>query len=92
MTVEKRTTIDPGDILAVEIECVKCRHRLYKPVGLWSNENRACPNCGYAWMQHQEFLKKLQDLVYQVGGLSESQLKESQSPFRIRLEIRGEQP
>lgn len=90
MTVEKRTTIAPTDVLAVELECRECRHRIVRPSGLWQQEINSCPNCGTSWRSHRELLSRLQDAIFKLSGISLQELDQTNTPFRIRLEITGD--
>ena len=45
MTSETRTTIEPEDIRAIELECAKCGFRSICKVGSWFQQLIACPNC-----------------------------------------------
>ena len=43
MTVEQRMMIEPDDIVAAEIECTKCHHRVVKLPANWQNALVSCP-------------------------------------------------
>lgn len=87
MTSQTRTTIEPSDILAIELECRTCSSRSIKPVKAWQNEDGVCRNCGASWPQLRspEFqkLSKFVTAINDVVGLNE--LKDI--PFTIRLEL-----
>jgi hypothetical protein len=45
MTLEQRTFISPGDILAVEYECQGCHARYLAQVNSFKDLLAQCPNC-----------------------------------------------
>ncbi len=45
MTLEQRTFISPGDILAVEYECDACHARYLAQVSTFKDLLGQCPNC-----------------------------------------------
>ncbi len=45
MTLEQRTFISPGDILAVEYECDRCHARYLAQVDTFKDLLGQCPNC-----------------------------------------------
>ena len=54
MTMRRRTTIDPRDILALEYECGKCHVRYSVPLALTAGIPRTqtnCPNCQAEWIR-----------------------------------------
>lgn len=53
MTMQRRTTIDPRDILAIEYECRKCRSRYSVPLESASGTQMTCPNCGERWVKSE---------------------------------------
>jgi hypothetical protein len=85
MTTETRTTIEPLDIKAVEIECEKCHYRTTKSVDNWLQDSQCCDNCGESWRVHIQTLNNVRDAVSLLRIIS-LQMKEKM-PFSVRLEI-----
>jgi len=92
MTSQTRTTIEPSDIIAIELECDLCKSRSIKPVKVWQNEDGICRNCGNGWAvtRAPEFQKLVQFVaaINDVIGLNEMK----DIPFTIRLELLPEDP
>jgi hypothetical protein len=87
MTTETRTTIEPKDIMAVEIECAKCGFRTVRSVTNWLGDSMVCGNCQKSWDEHELMLKNIRDAVVLLRAVS-LQTKENM-PFNIRIEIRN---
>jgi hypothetical protein len=51
MTMQKRVTIEPHDIVALEYECRNCQSRYSIPVGNIRESMMKCPNCGKQWIR-----------------------------------------
>jgi hypothetical protein len=49
MTSELRTTIEPGDVLAIELECKSCHSRSIRLIGRHLDSMERCATCGAAW-------------------------------------------
>lgn len=70
MTSEERLLFSPKDILAVRLNCAKCRTVRAVPPDSWKNFPYLCSNCGEQWMQNetaearalQSFINILQQL------------------------------
>ena len=73
MTSETRTTIEPEDIRAVELECVKCGYRSVRNVDNWLHEPIACPNCHANWLHLREDFGRIATLVNMLNILSRKQ-------------------
>jgi hypothetical protein len=83
MTVETRTTIEPTDVTAIELECVECHHRIVRNLRNWRNDPAKCDNCGNAW-NVGDAMKQLQELCSRIRYFSEMT---TGHPFVIRFEI-----
>jgi hypothetical protein len=51
MTMQKRVTIEPHDIVALEYECRNCQSRYSVPIGSVRESQMKCPNCGKRWIR-----------------------------------------
>ena len=88
MTTARRTTIDLGDILAVEIECDKCHHRIVRPANsIWQKDLFTCPGCGNTWTSYQDILNELRDSILSLRRVSDVLQSERKVPFDVRLEV-----
>jgi hypothetical protein len=87
MTSEMRTTIEPGDIRAIEMECLGCGFRAIRTLLKQFDGFDVCPNCKTSWpvrnsiafsafAEYVETLRKLSDLK-----------KDKDFPFVIRFEL-----
>ncbi len=90
MTKELKTTIEPSDILAVEITCTHCGTVISQQIGVWQNNMAQCPSCNTTWMPHRQFLIYIGDIVTRLRHLT-SLPKENPGPsISIRFAIRSE--
>jgi len=89
MTSETRTTIEPEDIRAVELECAKCGFRSICKVGSWFQQLIACPNCNASWLPLREEFTKLSVLANTLHILSHRQ---KPPDVVIRFEIAAPKP
>lgn len=87
MTSETKTTIEPADILAVELECSVCGTRLSRPVNEYRGEPSGCQNCGAHWGHLTTEFKYLANLVMILRLLSERMAQKDGFPFKVRFEI-----
>jgi hypothetical protein len=87
MTSETKTTIEPADIQAVELECTKCGFRATWSLDRWLKDDGRCANCGESWpMQRAGAFQGLFQLVKALVDLGK--LKDDKDiPFRIRFEL-----
>jgi hypothetical protein len=87
MTKELRTTIEPSDIAAVELECATCHGRQVIQLGAWRSGSGKCPNCGEAWPQNHSLA--FQNLVNLAGAIAEAKkMKDAKGlPFSVRFEL-----
>ena len=51
MTMNKRVTIEPHDILAIEYECRQCKARYSVPLDKLSRAQMVCPGCNATWIR-----------------------------------------
>jgi hypothetical protein len=55
MTLQRRTTIEPYDIVALEYECKQCHVKYSIPISLTASgipkAQMACPNCHADWIR-----------------------------------------
>lgn len=91
MTSETRTTIDAGDILAVETQCSACGARLSRTVKEYRGELFGCQNCGAQWSHLSEDFKRLGGFVGYLRWLTD-RTQSADFPFKIRLEIAQPMP
>ena len=87
MTTELRTTIEPKDLVAIEIECTKCGFRTVRTIAQWLGDSAMCANCRESWTEHEPMLKNIRDAAALLRMVS-LQTKEKM-PFRIRIEIKN---
>jgi predicted RNA-binding Zn-ribbon protein involved in translation (DUF1610 family) len=92
MTSETRTTIQLSDIKAVEFECVRCHHRLVRPIGTWQTPVFACPECGETWASYRNTLDFLSKTASQLSRTASIDTPGNDSPFIVRLEIAQPKP
>ena len=86
MTNETKTTIEPGDVVAVDIECLACATRLSRPLKEYRGELFGCQNCGAHWSHLSEDFKRLGAFVQYLRWLND-RTKTAELPFKVRLEI-----
>jgi hypothetical protein len=92
MTSETRTTIDPSDVVAIEIECTNCHVRQVRPLGAERGRLDNCPNCNETWMTLGSSDAK--NIFYLIQSLNDlkSLMESGKTPYRIRLEVKGLKP
>jgi DNA-directed RNA polymerase subunit RPC12/RpoP len=75
MTSETRTTIEPEDIRAVELECANCGGRIISAVDKWYIQSPiACPNCNVSWTHlRNDLFPTLAKFANMLGILSRKQ-------------------
>jgi hypothetical protein len=87
VTSETRTTIEPADIRAIELECVKCGFRAKWPLDKWLQDDGKCANCGESWpMQRLGAFQGLFQLVKALGEVGKL-AADPAIPFKIRFEL-----
>ncbi len=94
MTAEHRTLLEAVDVLAVRIECVKCKAAVVIAPAEWSDAPFQCPGCGTMWQLPQvgEQTSPLQQLGLGLK-LLQSQTKSAAPvtlPYRVRLELKDQ--
>jgi DNA-directed RNA polymerase subunit RPC12/RpoP len=87
VTVETRTTIEPRDVLAIELCCATCGSRVRYPISHMQAEQfkrreHSCPNCGQGLLAE---VNRVADLVNAVQTLIRAETKAI-----IRIEIANE--
>ncbi len=87
MTSEVRTTIEPGDVIAIELECKSCHSRSIRPIGRHMDSMERCATCGAAWpaILGNE-LTQFKALASMLAATEDLQ-GHKDMPFPIRLEI-----
>jgi hypothetical protein len=84
MTRETRTTIELGDIAAIEFECTQCHSRTTRLLDKWNQSPASCGNCGEQWMlTHSGDFKSIDTLANLIRTFSSHAM-----PFTMRLEIK----
>lgn len=85
MTSEIRTTIEPKDIVAIEMECTDCKTRTTTRMDDWRNGPTGCPNCGAMWINVSNVLKEITKVAQMMQFIA---TKEG-LPFSVRFELSG---
>lgn len=88
MTTELRRTIEPSDVLAIEVECGQCHSRSVRRLDNWQSDIKMCPNCNTSWHGNSAALGMLQDIANRFWQLSN--LMNKDLPFTVRFELRKE--
>jgi len=86
MTSEMRTTIEPGDVTALELQCSNCGARFGCSLDKWLVEPMGCANCHTSWGGHQNELQRVGQLRALLKVFAELQFKGA-LPFKLRLDI-----
>jgi hypothetical protein len=90
MTKEERTTIEPSDIKAIELECLNCHGRQTILLDSWVGNNEKCANCSTVWpMQYAVAYQSLRQLVSSISETAEIK-GNKEIPFAIRLELKAD--
>jgi hypothetical protein len=93
MTIINHVFLEPADIIAVRLECKKCRSTLSFPLTSWSPTPLACPNpaCGATLisssMQGSEEYKALDAL-----SVALKQLRVNGKSFQFNVQFEFDQP
>lgn len=92
MTIDDLMTIDVDDIVAIQLECAKCRATLAIPPGELQAREIACANCSTAIVRrrHQTETNPLEDLAYGLRTLAAE--SGEKGGLRVRLQIRARRP
>ena len=87
MTNETRTTIEPNDIVAIELQCTQCQCRFSCMFDQWRMEPTGCRNCGNNWGAFRDNeIRQMEHLFALLRTMSNLQTK-GILPFRLRFEI-----
>ena len=89
MTTELRKTIEPSDIIAIEVECANCHSRTVRRVDNWQQSIRMCSNCQSMWQGASTPLGLLEEVTHKLLQLSA--FTPDKVPFTIRLELKPEE-
>jgi len=84
MTVEKRTTIEPGDIITVEVKCSVCESRVTRRIEDYRNEPTGCANCGASWTYLAQEWRRLSQFVNMLRLFAAAQTAKD-SPYTLRF-------
>jgi hypothetical protein len=81
-------SIEPSDIRAGELECLKCRARKIVFLKDYFNGNGRCSNCGATWplqgiAAFQSLQKIMSSLLLQVSKIN----RDNTIPFAVRFEL-----
>ena len=84
----RNMSIEPSDIRAVELECLRCRARKIVFLKDYFNGNGRCSNCGADWpvqgiAAFQSLQKIMSSLLLQVSKIN----RDNTIPFTIRFEV-----
>jgi len=83
MTVETKTSIEPGDVLTVQIECSGCGSRAIRSVNDYRNDPAGCSNCGARWGHLSNEFRQLAQLLNHLRFFAAAK----DLPFKLRFEI-----
>lgn len=88
MATDDRITIDVGDLLAIQVECLECGTAVSYPPSKWDPQAIIrCPTCMTYWWQGDTGPRWVWDnLVKGLMGLRD--LKKEEEPFRLRFQVR----
>jgi hypothetical protein len=93
MVSETRTTIEPSDIAAIEIECRTCHTLQVRRISAWRGNVLGCTNCNQMWMTPGSGDGKALDLlVHSLSALAALNESEQKQPYKVRLEVKGIKP
>ncbi len=85
MKKETRITIEPSDIAAIDMECLKCHGHQSVPLGKYINSPDGCPNCGTSWpIGHSAAFESLKTLAALLSTISSVNGRDG-FPFVIRF-------
>ena len=87
MTSEVKTTIEPGDILTIEIECTVCGSCATRMVSDYRGKIFGCNNCNAIWEHLSTEFNQLSQLVNLIRFFAVKQTAKDGLPFRLRFEI-----
>ena len=88
MTKEIRTTVEPKDIVAVELECSKCHFKTVRRISHWMRDSSVCSNCQESWGADGVTIEQVRQLATVLRMLSED--KAGGRAFTVRLELQSE--
>jgi hypothetical protein len=87
MTIETRSSIELGDIVAFEMECSKCHARTIRKLQTIFDVPGKCGNCGGGWMmQGSSELNSLREFLTQMQSYIKTPPNQN---FVLRLEVSG---
>ncbi|MGB8887391.1 MAG: hypothetical protein WCC87_11750 [Candidatus Korobacteraceae bacterium] len=87
MTIETRSSIELGDIVAFEMECSKCHARTIRKIVPQFDVPPKCGNCGAGWMMHGSAeLNSLREFLTQLQSYIKTPPNQN---FVMRLEVSG---
>jgi hypothetical protein len=84
----RNRTIEPSDIRAVELECLRCHARKVLFLKDYFNGNGRCSNCGASWplqgiAAFQGLQKIVSSLLLQAGKIN----RDNTIPFAVRFKL-----
>jgi DNA replicative helicase MCM subunit Mcm2 (Cdc46/Mcm family) len=87
MTIETRTTLELGDIQAIEFECGSCHTKIVFPIGQFKDPPTRCSACGERsgqWLVHGNAdFSEIKNLVFIIQSIS----TRKQEKFAMRFQI-----
>ncbi len=83
MTAETRVSLEPKDILRIEIECQSCKYRCSRAIDNFYGTTIACPNCNASWLPLREEFDRLAKLAHSINLLATRQ----DTSIAVRFEI-----
>jgi NAD-dependent SIR2 family protein deacetylase len=91
MTKQSKTTIEPGDITAIEITCTHCGTVVSQKIEQWQNNMPQCPTCNTSWMPHRQSLIYAGDIVMRLRHLALLPKEDPRPNISVRFEVRAEE-
>ena len=88
MTKEIRTTVEPKDVVAIELECSKCHFKTVRRISQWLRDSSICSNCQENWSTDGHSLEHVRNLASLLRILSEDMA--GGRPFMVKLELQPE--
>lgn len=87
MTSEVKTTIEPSDILTIEIECSACGSRIVRLVSDYRARIYGCTNCNASWEHLSSEFKQVSELVNLLRFFAAKQSSKDGLPFQLKFEL-----
>lgn len=76
MTTEIKRMVEPGDLLAIEVECSQRHAKTSRMLNNWQQSIRMCTNCHSTWQDSSAALGILEEIANRLLQLSTFSEKE----------------